>query len=380
MKLVIIGGGASGLMLASILRSKNANLDISIVEKLEHIGKKILMTGNGKCNLSNKNIIEACFNNEFGFNVASSFDVEKYFNELGLLTYSDSEGRIYPISNVSNSVLDTLRESIKDVEVLTSFNVTRIVKKDNIYIISNDKFKSIEADIVVMATGGKTYYKENNSYIMSSMLSHRVTQLRPTLTSLKVSENLASIENLRAKVNAKLIANNNIIYEDNGEVLFKKDGLSGIVIFQLSSIIARNPYLKYSIELDLLPQVSEKDLINHLTKYSSMTGLFAKMINQYVIKNSKSNSPIDIAYTIKHLRFNVLESVDFKNAQVTSGGISVKELKDTLESKYNDNLYFLGEVIDVDAICGGYNLHFAFASASVAAQDIINKVGIKDEK
>lgn len=380
MKLVIIGGGASGLMLASILRSKNANLDITIVEKLEHIGKKILMTGNGKCNLSNKNIKEACFNNEFGFNVASSFDVEKYFNELGLLTYSDSEGRIYPISNVSNSVLDTLRESIKDVEVLTSFNVTRIVKKDNIYVISNDKFKSIEADIVVMATGGKTYYKENNSYIMSSMLSHRVTQLRPTLTSLKVSENLASIENLRAKVNAKLIANNNIIYEDNGEVLFKKDGLSGIVIFQLSSIIARNPYLKYSIELDLLPQVSEEDLINHLTKYSSMTGLFAKMINQYVIKNSKSNSPIDIAYTIKHLRFNVLESVDFKNAQVTSGGISVKELKDTLESKYNDNLYFLGEVIDVDAICGGYNLHFAFASAGVAAQDIINKVGIKDEK
>lgn len=380
MKLVIIGGGASGLMLASILRSKNADLDITIVEKLEHIGKKILMTGNGKCNLSNKNIKEACFNNEFGFNIASSFDVEKYFNELGLLTYSDSEGRIYPVSNVSNSVLDTLRESIKDVEVLTSFNVTRIVKKDNIYVISNDKFKSIEADIVVMATGGKTYYKENNSYIMSSMLSHRVTQLRPTLTSLKVSENLASIENLRAKVNAKLIANNNIIYEDNGEVLFKKDGLSGIVIFQLSSIIARNPYLKYSIELDLLPQVSEEDLINHLTKYSSMTGLFAKMINQYVLKNSKSNSPIDIAYTIKHLRFNVLESVDFKNAQVTSGGISVKELKDTLESKYNDNLYFLGEVIDVDAICGGYNLHFAFASASVAAQDIINKVGIKDEK
>ena len=152
MKLVIIGGGASGLMLASILRSKNANLDITIVEKLEHIGKKILMTGNGKCNLSNKNIKEACFNNEFGFNVASSFDVEKYFNKLGLLTYSDSEGRIYPISNVSNSVLDTLRESIKDVEVLTSFNVTRIVKKDNIYVISNDKFKSIEADIVVMAT------------------------------------------------------------------------------------------------------------------------------------------------------------------------------------------------------------------------------------
>ena len=379
MKLVIIGGGASGLMLASILKRNKANLDITILEKLEHVGKKVLMTGNGKCNLSNKNIKETCFNNEFGFNIASSFDVEKYFNELGLLTYSDNEGRIYPISNVSNSVLDTLRESIKDVEILTSYNVTRIIKKGNIYEISNDKFKTIEADIVVMATGGKTYYKENNSYIMSSMLSHRVTQLRPTLTSLKVSENLASIENLRAKVHAKLIANNNVVYEDNGEVLFKRDGLSGIVIFQLSSIIARNPYLKYSIELDLLPQVNEEELINHLNKYPSMTGLFAKMINQYIIKNAKSNSPTDLAYSIKHLRFNVLENVDFKNAQVTSGGIAVKELKETLESKYNENLYFLGEVIDVDAVCGGYNLHFAFASASVAAQDIINKVGIKDE-
>ena len=379
MKLVIIGGGAAGLMLASILRKQNANLDITIVEKLEHVGKKILMTGNGKCNLSNKNIEASCFNNEFGFNVASSFDVEKYFNELGLLTYFDSEGRIYPVSNVSNSVLDTLRESIKDVEILTSFNVTRIVKKDNIYVITNDKFKTIEADMVVMATGGKTYYKENNSYIMSSMLSHRVTQLRPTLTPLKVSENLASIENLRAKVRARLIANNNVVYEDLGEVLFKKDGLSGIVIFQLSSYIARNPYLKYSIELDLLPQVNEEALIKHLSTYPSMTGLFAKMINQYVIKNAKSNSPTDLAYTIKHLKFNVLENLDFKTAQVTSGGISVKELKETLESKYNENLYFLGEVVDVDAVCGGYNLHFAFASAYVAAKDIISKVGTKDE-
>ena len=103
------------------------------------------------------------------------------------------------------------------------------------------------------------------------------------------------------------------------------------------------------------------------------------MFNQYVIKNAKSNSPTDLAYTIKHLKFNVLENLDFKTAQVTSGGISVKELKETLESKYNENLYFLGEVVDVDAVCGGYNLHFAFASAYVAAKDIISKVGTKDE-
>lgn len=380
MKVIIVGGGASGLMLASILKTNNANVDITILEKLEHVGKKILMSGNGKCNLSNKNITPLCFNNEFGYKIASSFDVEKYFNDLGLLTYSDNEGRIYPISNVANSVLDVLRESIKDVNVNTSFNVTRIIKNENNYFVFNDKGQKLEADIVVLASGGKTYYKENNTYIIASMLSHRITPLRPTLSSLKVSENLASIENLRAKVNAKLIANNNIVYEDKGEVLFKKDALSGIVIFQLSSIIARNPFLKYSIELDLLPSMDENKLEKYLTNHPSMTGLFAKMINQYVIKKANSNNPKDLAYQIKHLRFSVLDNMDFKNAQVTSGGISIKELNENLESKFNSNLYFLGELIDVDAICGGYNLHFAFSSASVVANDIINKVGINNEK
>ena len=379
MKLVIVGGGASGLMLASLLKTNNANIDITILEKLEHVGKKILMTGNGKCNLSNTNIEPCCYNNEFGYNVASSFNANEYFNKLGLLTYSDDQGRIYPVSNVSNSVLDVLRNSMSDVDIKTSYNVTRVAKKGDKYVISNDKFQNIEADIVVMATGGKTYYKENNSYLICSMLSHRITPLRPTLTSLKVQENLASIENLRAKVKAKLFANNNLVYEDNGEVLFKKNALSGIVIFQLSSYIARDTFKKYSIELDLLPSMSQSELEDYLTKYPSMTGLFAKMINQYIIKQSSSKSPKDLAYTIKHLKFNVLDDIEFKNAQVTAGGININEISEFMESNIYPNLYFLGELVDVDGICGGYNLHFAFASAYKAYIDIINKVGKQDE-
>lgn len=373
MKLAIVGGGASGLMLASILRKNNIDIDIVILEKLEHVGKKILLSGNGKCNLSNANINSCCYNNEFGFKVASSFDVKSYFNELGLLTYQDNEGRIYPISNVANSVLDILRNSLENVEIKTNYNVTRITKKDGKFTIFNDKFDSLESDYVIIATGGKTYYKENNSYMICSMLSHRVTPLRPTLSSLKVKENLASIENLRAKVKAKLLCNEQVIYEDSGEVLFKKDALSGIVIFQLSSQVAKDTYKKYIIELDLIPSMDEDSLIEYLTKYPNMTGLFAKMINQYVLKVSPTKDVKDIAHTIKHLRFNVLENLEFKNAQVTAGGINISEVKDTMESKYHSNLYFLGEVLDVDGICGGYNLHFAFASAYVAALDIINK-------
>lgn len=373
MKLAIIGGGASGLMLASILRKNNVDIDIVILEKLEHVGKKILMSGNGKCNLSNTNIKDTCYNNDFGFKVASSFDVQSYFNELGLLTYFDNEGRVYPISNVANSVLDVLRNSLDNVEIKTNYNVTRITKKGDKFTIFNDKFDTLEADYVVIATGGKTYYKENNSYMICSMLSHRVTPLRPTLTSLKVKENLASIENLRAKVKATLLCDNKVIYEDFGEVLFKKDALSGIVIFQLSSQVAKDTFKKYVIELDLLPSMDEETLSKYLLAYPNMTGLFAKMINQYVVKNSPSKNANDLAHTIKHLRFSVLENVEFKNAQVTAGGINVNEIKDTMESKYHKNLYFLGEVIDVDGICGGYNLHFAFSSAYVAALDIINK-------
>ena len=378
MKLIIVGGGASGLMLASILKTKNANIEIEIVEKLEHVGKKILATGNGRCNLSNASIKENCYNNSFGFEIASNFDVNKYFNNLGLLTYSDDEGRIYPLSNTANSVLDVLRESISGVKVHTSTNIIRIIKENDKYVLTDENNKKYEADIIAFATGGKTYYKENNSYMIASMLSHKIKPLRPTLTPIKVKENLSSIENLRAKVNASLYCDNKLIYKDSGEVLFKKDNLSGIVMFQLSSYIAKNPYKKYQIVLDLLPSFSKDEIESYLNNHSSMVGLFPKMINQY-LKKISNNDNKTIASNIKELTFNVIDNIDFKSAQVTSGGISIDELKDSLESKYHDNLYFLGEVIDVDGICGGYNLHFAFSCANVVANDIINKVGENNE-
>lgn len=379
MKLVIIGGGASGLMLASILKKNNANIDILILEKLDHVGKKILLTGNARCNLSNKNINENCYNNNFGFSIANSFNVEKYFNELGLITTSDSEGRVYPYSMMASSVLNVLLESISGIEIKNNCNVIRIIKENNKYSIKTDKNETLIADYVVLATGSKCYYKDNNSYLIASMLNHSINKLRPALLPLKVSENLSSIENLRCKVKASLLCNQKVIYEDYGEVLFKKDGLSGIVIFQLSSMIARNPMNNYQIKLDLLAQYDKEYIVDYLNKYKKLTGMFPKMINQYILKNSPTNSHYDLANTIKNLTFNVLDNMDFKNAQVSSGGINVNELNKTLESKYNPNLYFAGEIIDVDGICGGYNLHFAFACANSIANDIIEKVGIKNE-
>ena len=379
MKLTIVGGGASGLMLASVLKTLKANIDIEILERYEHVGKKILMTGNGKCNLSNLNITKQAYNNELGYNVASCFDAVSYFSSLGLLTYADDQGRVYPFSNVANSVLDVLRESLEGVSIVNGSNVIRIIKSQDKYKLTTDKAKVFETDMLVLATGGKTYYKDSNGYILSSMLSHRVSTLRPTLSSLKVAENLASIENLRSKVKATLYANNKVVYEDEGEVLYKKDALSGIVIFQLSSIIARKPLERYSIELDLMPSYSQEEIAQFIENHPSLTGLFPKMIMQYILKKANSNDPLVIASTIKHLRFNVLENMDYKNAQVTAGGVMISEVDENLASKFNKDLYIIGELLDVDGICGGYNLHFAFASAYKVALDIINKVGVKDE-
>ena len=359
-------------MLASLLNNENAN--IMLIEKEQHVGKKLLLTGNGRCNLSNINLDNSCYNNEFAFNVAKSFDVNSYFNSLGLLTYHDEQGRLYPFSNQSNSVLDILRKSISNISVIDNTSIIKIDYDNQKYRLTDQKNNKYEADIVILATGGKTYYKESNSYILASMLSHRVSTLRPSLIPLKVKDNLASIENLRCSVSASLYENNKLVYQDSGEVLFKKDYLSGIVMFQLSSIINRNYYQNHYVELDLAPNLTEQELIEYLDKYNDMTGLFNKMLNKFVMDKAPSSSHQDIAYTIKHLRFEILETLDFKNGQVTAGGININELTDNFESKVHNNLFFIGEIVDCDGICGGYNLHFAFASAYKAYLKIKEKI------
>jgi predicted flavoprotein YhiN len=128
-----------------------------------------------------------------------------------------------------------------------------------------------------------------------------------------------------------------------------------------------------------MPSHTKEEIVEFISKHPSLIGLFPKMIMQYILKKANSNDPEVIANTIKHLKFTVLENMDFKNAQVTAGGVLTSEVDENLASKFNNNLYIIGELLDVDGICGGYNLHFAFASAYKVALDIINKGGVKDE-
>lgn len=371
MNVLIVGGGASGILLARLL--KDLPVHVTLLEKEEHIGKKLLLTGNGKCNFSNATIKKEHYNQPLGYEIASSFDTNRYLQSLGLFTICDDQGRYYPFSMMSNTVLDILRADLNAIDIRCNQLVTKICKNGATYQVWTNKKEVFDADILVLACGGKTYYKEANGYQLASMLSLHITPLRPSLIGIRVDESLASLANLRSKARVTLYGNQQKIYEDSGEILWKSDGLSGIVIFQMSSMINRNPFLNYELAIDLLPQMTEKELIAYLKRYQSLNGLFPKMINQFILRKARSQDAAILAHTIKNLAFSIVDTYDFKNAQVTAGGVSLQDLYEDLSCRYQKNCYIMGELLDIDGICGGYNLQFAFASAYRVFQSIEKK-------
>ncbi len=380
-KVIIVGGGASGLFLACLL-SNSPNYDITILEKNDRVGKKLLVTGNGKCNLSNINMTKDCYNHEFVIDMINMFDVTKtiqYFKSLGLLIKQDEQGRCYPVTESANTVLDILRNTLETnhVNCICNTKIENIKKINNKFILTDSNNKNYSSDILVLACGGKTYYPSCNGYDLVNKLNIKTTKLYPSLVGLKVKENLASIENLRCKASISLYQNDKKIYEDKGEILFKKNGLSGIVSFQICSYYNRLENKdNCTLLVDLLPDYDNDYLVNFLSnRHTSfdklLDGILLKMIAKYVYKQLKHNDINELVYLIKHLPLSIESSYDFNTAQVTSGGVLLDEINiTTMETKKIKDLYIIGELLDVDGICGGYNLQFAWSSASICAKHI----------
>lgn len=369
--IIIVGAGASGLYLASLLNDLD-NLKVTLIEKNDKVGKKLLITGNGKCNLSNTNITKESYNNEFGYDIINIYDQQQtfqHFENLGLLLFrKDEMNRVYPYSESANTVLDVLRNSINNVNVFTNTNIVNIEYKNNQYILYDENHNKFECKILVLASGGKAYYKSSNSHLLAKILHHNSSKLFPSLVGLKVSEDLSCIQNLRFKVEASLYQDNNLIHQELGEVLFKKDGLSGIVIFNMTSFYHRlENKNNVQIKLDLMPYHSKEELKKIFTgKKDPLFGIMPKMIAQY-IKKQNSN----LIDSLKALTFNIIDSYDFSNAQVTAGGVYTKQIDKSCRSNIMNDLYIIGEMLDVDGLCGGFNLQFAFSSAGVAYMDIL---------
>lgn len=372
-KVVIVGGGASGIFAAIMIKKIDNSIDVTIVEQNDRIGKKILQTGNGKCNLSNKNMDASFYNNkEFIKKCLDKFslkDEENFYNDLGLLTRCDDEGRIYPHTESATTVLNTLINEIKrlNVKVITSFNVNKIDTKNGFTIYSDDS--KIECDYLIIATGSIAQAK-TNGYNLLEKLGHKKTALKSSLVPLKTERNLASFSGIKVKCIGKILLDNKVIHEEKGEILFKEKGLSGILALNLSRFYQEGAVVK----LDLIPEMDSFSLKayleNSLKKYNleeSLKGILPKMIALDILKETKDLEKI--VNRIKNMSFKINGLYDFNYAQVVRGGISTDEVDEYFASKIVKNLYIIGEVLDIDGMCGGYNLHFALMSAYILASN-----------
>lgn len=338
MKIAIIGAGASGLFLANMLYGK---YDFTIFNNGK-IGRKILASGNGRCNIANNNIdISKYHNNKLVENLLVNKDkVFQEFNKLKIYLKEDNEGRLYPISESSLSILNILTKNIMDK--IIDLKVEKITIKDGKYII-NDKY--IGYDKVIVSVGSISNIDDTNIYGFLKGFNYNFIEFKPSLVGFKVKEKIKSISGVRCKCNVGLFNDNKLIHNEDGELIFKDDGISGICVMNLSSYYAHldkvnNPYIK----IDLLKG----------NKYDNLESVINPKLLEYI--NKYNINPNDF-------RLNIIDTYGFKNSQVSRGGIDINSLNDDLSLKSDNNIYFMGEVIDVDGICGGYNLFFAFLCA-----------------
>ena len=348
--LIVIGGGASGLVVALVAEKRGKN--VIILEKEEKVGKKILVTGNGKCNLSAINVKAENYNTGFVSDIIKE-DVLKFFSEIGLVTKSMGE-RIYPYHESALGVVNILRKNLKNTQIITDSYVTDILPTQKGF-----KVNGYEGRNVALCTGSKAT-KGTESYALYQKFGHNLIPPKSSVVPLVTSSTaIKGLANLRAKVSVSLIQNNEKVYSQMGEILFKNDGLSGICSMMLSTFIARNGGA-YDVSIDFAPTMTENQVKEFTEKYD-LDGMLLKPISEkikFVAKEEKR----EVYKAVKDFRIKNVFNGTIKNAQVICGGLDVNQFNDNLESKLIKGLYACGEVLDVDGECGGYNLHFAFAS------------------
>lgn len=406
MDVVVIGGGVSGLVCA--IRIKELYKDkfnVTIVERLEKVGKKILATGNGKCNFSNLNVDPKKYNNpKFVTPILDVYSQERVCNILegwGLMYKELQEGRLYPYTEQASTVLEILRLKVNElgIAIKANYEVNKVTYRGDKYQIYNKNQRAyyIEADYVVFATGGKSAEilgSNGSGYDLLKGLKIKSTDVAPGLVGLKGDVSvLKQLNGLRFKCNVSLFnkKKKHIEFSEYGEVQFKNDGLSGIVVMQASSYIARNSGT-YMIQLDFFKDKEIDELINIIKmrrdEFSSFeannlfTGMLPKMLGKLILSKAGfegSNYLKDLndkiikkmASLLKAFPVDIKGDYGFDKSQVTVGGIELSEIdNETLALKKLNHAYIVGELMNIDGECGGYNIHYAIASALWVAENI----------
>lgn len=407
LKVGIVGAGASGLIAAIFLKRFGA--DVMLFEQLDRVGKKILATGNGRCNLTNSNIDISRFHgesNKFAHSVLKNFsskDTQAFFSELGILCKEEEEGKIFPNSDQASSILDVLRYELETLGVkeIVSTKIERIKSVKDEFILFDNLNKKYYVNKVIIATGGKSSPKLGSKglgYKLAESLGHEIVTPFPSLVQLKLDyKNLKAIKGVKFLGKASIVSGNRTLKEYSGEILFTDYGISGPPILQLSrcALNSYNNEEKTYVDVDMFENISEGELFSMLKDRFrnarnkpidfSFVGLINKKLIPTLLKDAgisdlkKSSKDItekeirDLCSIFKHWSFKVTGSKDWEFSQVTAGGVSTKEINPkSLESKIQRGLFFSGEVIDIDGDCGGFNLQWAWSSGYVAAVNCIS--------
>ncbi|MBR2970753.1 MAG: aminoacetone oxidase family FAD-binding enzyme [Clostridia bacterium] len=394
-KVIIIGGGASGMWLAAMLGKKLGG-EVAILERNDRVGKKLLATGNGQGNVGNKNFSLSCYRGD-GSLISSVFQnapqdkILAQMQGLGILTSADERGRIYPLSRQASSVLEMLRTAYlsQGVKEIVNAEVSSICKVAGGYVLQT-KVGEFFARNVVFATGGKSgngFGTDGSAYELMRSLGHSVTALMPSLVALKADT--AYLKNLKGvRIDARLCCLQKPNISERGDVLFTDSGISGDAAFRLSARLSQN--FPCECKIDFLPDFTQEALEEQLVKkartqrftalellvsvvHKQLAKNILRMIN--VGENAPSNAFVaqKCAYVIKNFALTVVGTAGFGVSQVTKGGIPAAEVCLSLESKLATGVYLCGELLDVDGDCGGYNLQWAFASATVVAQSLLQR-------
>ncbi|MFA7528990.1 MAG: aminoacetone oxidase family FAD-binding enzyme [Bacilli bacterium] len=371
-KVIIVGGGASGLVCAIRLKQVAPDIKITILEKSDRVGKKILKTGNGRCNLSNYDMRPDYYNRP-GFlrqclERRDVNDIITFFSGIGLLTKSNHASRVYPYSETAASVLDILRRRLDfyNIEVICDAMVTGIIKKDKFTVTFNNA--EMEADYVVLACGSKAQ-AETNGYELAANLGHEIIPTRPGLVPLRTTESLKSLRGLRVKCRASVANEGKLVYREEGEILFKDQGISGILTLNLS----RHAVPGSEIIIDFLSN-ADRDavvkIIENRPKPDVLLGILPKMVALEVGRKIDKFTVENILTALGNYKLTVAGTYGFGLAQITLGGVDVDEINADFSSKLVPGLYIIGELLDIDGACGGYNLHFAWTSGLIAAESL----------
>ncbi len=407
-KVLIVGGGAAG-MLASIFAARNGN-EVHVFEKNEKLGKKLFITGKGRCNLTNACDMDTLFssvvtNDKFlysSFYGYTNQDVMDFFESLGLQIKVERGNRVFPASDHSSDVIKVLEKEMKaqGVQIHLYQTVTQIAKKDGRFAaLKLADGTMIEGDACILCTGGMSYQTTGSTgdgYRFAKALGHKVTELRPSLVPIETKEYFVpELMGLSLKnVETRILDGKKVLYQDFGEMLFTHYGVSGPLILSASAYIGKELSEKKELKLsiDLKPSLSEEQLdarvlrefeVNHNKQFkNAIGGLFPSKLVPVMIAESGIDSEKKVnviskeerqgfVHLIKNFEMTLIRLRDYKEAIITQGGINVKEVNpSTMESKLVEGVYFAGELLDLDAVTGGFNLQIAWSTAYAAGSNI----------